>query len=34
LVGEYFDYQERPRQIITEELILACCETVIKGMLK
>lgn len=34
LVSEYFDYKERPRQIITEKLILECCEIVIKGMLK
>jgi TetR/AcrR family transcriptional repressor of multidrug resistance operon len=34
LVNEYFDYQERPQQIITEDLILECCETVIKGILK
>lgn len=34
LVTEYFDYQERPRQIITEELLLEACEAVIKGMLK
>jgi len=33
LVNEYFDYQERPQQIITEELILGCCEAVTKGML-
>ena len=33
LISEYFDYQERPHQIITDELILACCEAVIKGML-
>jgi len=33
LVSEYFDYQQRPRQIITEKLILKCCEAVIKGML-
>lgn len=32
LVSEYFDYQERPRQIITEELIIDCCEAVTKGM--
>ena len=32
LVSEYFDYQERPRQIITEDLILACCDVMIKGM--
>lgn len=34
LVNEYFDYQERPEQIITEKIILECCEAVIKGMLK
>lgn len=34
LVSEYFDYTERPRQIITEKVILDCCETVIRGMLK
>lgn len=34
LVTEYFDYQERPGQIITEELMLEACEVVIKGMLK
>jgi TetR/AcrR family transcriptional repressor of multidrug resistance operon len=34
LVNEYFDYTERPIQIITEEMLLACCEAVTKGMLK
>lgn len=34
LVNEYFDYTERPTQIITEDLLLACCEVVIKGMLR
>ncbi|RRB04524.1 TetR/AcrR family transcriptional regulator [Larkinella rosea] len=34
LVNEYFDYQSRPTQLITEELVLACCEVVTKGMLK
>jgi TetR/AcrR family transcriptional repressor of multidrug resistance operon len=33
LVNEYFDYQTRPKQIITEELLLECCGAVIKGML-
>ncbi|WP_183565656.1 TetR/AcrR family transcriptional regulator [Mucilaginibacter sp. SP1R1] len=33
LVNEYFDYQERPEQIITEETILACCQIVTRGML-
>jgi TetR/AcrR family transcriptional repressor of multidrug resistance operon len=34
LITEYFDYQERPQQIITEKMILECCEIVTKGMLK
>lgn len=34
LVNEYFDYEDRPKQIITEKIILECCEAVIKGMLK
>lgn len=34
LVKEYFDYLERPVQIITENIISECCETVIKGLLK
>jgi len=34
LVNEYFDYRQRPKQIITEEIILACCEAVTKGVLK
>ena len=34
LVNEYFDYQQRPKQIITEETLLACCEAVTKGVLK
>lgn len=34
LVNEYFDYLERPVQIITEKMIFECCEAVIKGMLK
>lgn len=34
LVNEYFDYKERPEQIITAQIILECCEAVIKGMLK
>jgi TetR/AcrR family transcriptional repressor of multidrug resistance operon len=33
LMNEYFDYEVRPMQIITEEIILACCDVVIKGML-
>jgi TetR/AcrR family transcriptional repressor of multidrug resistance operon len=32
LVNEYFDYTERPRQIITDEVVMACCEMAIKGM--
>lgn len=34
LVNEYFDYVDRPKQIITEKVILECCEAVIKGLLK
>jgi len=34
LMNEYFDYTTRPQQIITEELIMECADTVIKGMLK
>jgi|SRR6478609_803307 len=34
LVNEYFDYKERPKQIITEKLVQECCEAIIKGMLK
>jgi AcrR family transcriptional regulator len=34
LVNEYFDYSERPRQIITEKMILDCCTVVTKGILK
>ncbi|MBE9462868.1 TetR/AcrR family transcriptional regulator [Dyadobacter subterraneus] len=34
LMNEYFDYLERPEQIITEAMILECCEMVIKGILK
>lgn len=34
LVAEYFDHLDRPIQIITEEVILASCEIVIKGILK
>lgn len=34
LVNEYFDYLTRPKQIITEGTLLACCEVVTKGILK
>jgi TetR/AcrR family transcriptional repressor of multidrug resistance operon len=34
LVSEYFDYTERPKQIITEKVLLECCAAVIKGMMK
>ncbi|MCF0055475.1 TetR/AcrR family transcriptional regulator [Dyadobacter sp. CY356] len=34
LVKEYFDYLDRPEQIITENMILECCEIIIKGMIK
>ncbi|NCD70034.1 TetR/AcrR family transcriptional regulator [Mucilaginibacter agri] len=32
LINEYFDYTERPQQIITDEVILACCEAITKGV--
>ncbi len=32
LVNEYFDYLGRPKQIITDEVFMLCCEVVIKGM--
>lgn len=34
LVGEYFDYQERPVQIIDDEMITVCCGALIKGVMK
>ena len=34
LVSEYFDYTGRPKQIITEKVLLECCATVIKGIMK
>ena len=34
LVSEYFDYQDRPKQLITEKLLKQACDVVIKGMLK
>lgn len=33
LVNEYFDHEDRPRQIITEKILLEACDAVIKGML-
>lgn len=32
LVHEYFEHRERGRQIITEQQLMACCDTVIKGL--
>lgn len=34
LVNEYFEHTDRPKQIITEKVLLDSCEAVIKGMLK
>jgi len=34
LVNEHFDYKERPKQIVTEKVILECCKAVVKGMMK
>lgn len=33
LVAEYFDHLTREQQIITEEVVLTCCEIVIKGII-
>jgi TetR/AcrR family transcriptional regulator, multidrug resistance operon repressor len=32
LINEYFDYLDRPKQIITDEVFMASCEVVIRGM--
>lgn len=32
LINEYFEYSDRPQQIITEKVMMACCEAVITGM--
>jgi len=32
LAKEYFDYLDRPAQIITERLVETCCDVVIKGI--
>lgn len=32
LINEYFEYKDRPKQIITEKVILECCEAVIKSI--
>lgn len=34
LINEYFDYQERPKQIVTKKVLDECCEMVITGILK
>ena len=34
IVNEYFDYKERPKQIITDKVVMACCEAVVRGLLK
>jgi len=34
LVTEYFDHQDRPKQIITEKKIFECCDVVTKGIMK
>jgi len=34
LVAEYFDYTDRPEQIINESLLLECADAVTKGLLK
>jgi TetR/AcrR family transcriptional repressor of multidrug resistance operon len=32
LVTEYFEHTDRPKQIITDKVLMDCCDTVIKGM--
>lgn len=34
LVNEYFEHQERDKQIITEKRVMECCDGVIRGMLQ
>lgn len=34
LVNEFFDHADRPVQIITDEVMTACCDAVIKGITK
>ncbi|WP_316803590.1 TetR/AcrR family transcriptional regulator [Pedobacter nototheniae] len=33
LINEYFEHLDRPEQIITEDVLMDCCEMVIKGSL-
>lgn len=33
LANEYFEHEDRPQQIITDQIIADACQTVIKGML-
>lgn len=33
LTNEYFEHQQRPKQIITDKVITDCCEAVAKGLL-
>jgi len=34
LVREYFEHLDRPKQIITEKLTIACCDAIISGLLQ
>jgi TetR/AcrR family transcriptional regulator, multidrug resistance operon repressor len=34
IVNEYLEHEDRPKQIITEKIVLEACDTVIKGILK
>ncbi|SHN39194.1 TetR/AcrR family transcriptional regulator [Chitinophaga sp. CF418] len=34
LINEYFEFQDRPKQVITDKVFSDCCEAVIKGLLK
>jgi TetR/AcrR family transcriptional repressor of multidrug resistance operon len=33
LMNEYFEHLDRPKQIITEKVVLESCDAVIKGMM-
>ncbi len=34
LMHEYYEHQYRPKQVISEKVILQCCEAIIQGMLQ
>lgn len=34
LVKEYYDHMDRPRQLVTDKMLMECCEVVMKGLRK